>query len=70
MQVGDRPEGYVSPLQREVLGLCEVGEGMPVERFAFYQRVRAAYAIVQTGEMQAYANFIFAKGVIAEPALR
>ena len=76
MQVGDMPDGYLSPLQREVVALCEVDErtggahGEPVERFAFYQRVREAYAIVQTGEMQAYANFIFTKGVIADAAIR
>ena len=36
------------------------------ERFAFYERVSRAYAIVQTGELQAWANFLFKKGVIAE----
>jgi L-fucose mutarotase len=40
-----------------------------MERFAFYERARHAYVIVQTGEMQPYANFLFKKGVIAE-ALR
>ena len=38
----------------------------PVERFAFYERVRAAYAIVLTGEMQPFGNFILRKGVIGE----
>jgi L-fucose mutarotase len=40
-----------------------------VERFDFYKRTRAAFAILQVGEMQPYANFLFKKGVIAE-ALR
>ena len=35
----------------------------------FYERVRGAFAVVQTGERQGWANFIFKKGVIAE-ALR
>lgn len=74
MQVGDTPDGYVSPLQREVLALCAPGagkaEGEAVERFAFYELVKAAHAIVQTGEMQPFANFIFRKGVIADIALR
>lgn len=35
-----------------------------MERFSFYERVKQAYVIVQTGEMQPYANFIFKKGVI------
>jgi L-fucose mutarotase len=35
-----------------------------VERFAFYERAKNAYVIVQTGELAPYANFIFKKGVI------
>jgi len=35
-----------------------------VERFAFYQRARGAYAIVATGETALYANIILKKGVI------
>ena len=35
-----------------------------VERFAFYQRAREAYAIVATGETALYANIILKKGVI------
>ncbi|MEJ8822163.1 RbsD/FucU domain-containing protein [Variovorax humicola] len=71
MQVSDTPEGYRTALQREVIGqMCARGDAQPsqceaVERFAFYDRVGRAYAIVQTGEMQAFANFVFKKGVIA-----
>ncbi|MBM7563850.1 RbsD/FucU family protein [Paenibacillus sacheonensis] len=36
-----------------------------VERFAFYERARQAYAIVATGESALYANLILKKGVIA-----
>ncbi len=36
----------------------------PVERFAFYERAKTAYVIVQTGELAPYANFIFKKGVL------
>jgi L-fucose mutarotase len=35
-----------------------------VERFAFYERARKAYAIVATGEGALYANIILKKGVI------
>lgn len=35
-----------------------------VERFAFYERARKAYAVVATGETQIYANIIIKKGVI------
>lgn len=40
------------------------GQVEPVERFAFYERVRQASLIVQTGEATAYGNAMFAKGVI------
>ena len=38
----------------------------PVERHAFYERVRQAYAIVVTGEPQPWGNFILRKGVLGE----
>lgn len=36
-----------------------------MERFAFYDRAREAYAIVATGERSLYANIILKKGVVA-----
>lgn len=35
-----------------------------VERFAFYERAKEAYAVVATGEGALYANIILKKGVI------
>lgn len=35
-----------------------------VERFSFYERAKAAYAIVATGEKALYANVILKKGVV------
>ncbi|NMO97827.1 L-fucose mutarotase [Paenibacillus lemnae] len=35
-----------------------------VERFAFYERAKQAYAIVSTGETALYANIILKKGVV------
>lgn len=35
-----------------------------VERHAFYERARKAYAIVATGEMARYANIILKKGLV------
>jgi L-fucose mutarotase len=35
-----------------------------VERFAFYERARKAYAVLATSEMALYANIILKKGVI------
>jgi L-fucose mutarotase len=35
-----------------------------LERFAFYERVKGAYAIVQTGERRLYGNILLKKGII------
>ena len=35
-----------------------------MERFAFYQRAKEAYAVIATGEEAIYANIIIKKGVI------
>ncbi len=37
-----------------------------VERFAFYERAKRAYAVVATGETVIYANIILKKGVVIE----
>lgn len=75
MQVSGRPAGYRSALQRDVIARmqasCAATETQceATERFAFYERVSRAYAIVQTGEMQPFANFLLKKGVIAHDLL-
>jgi L-fucose mutarotase len=35
-----------------------------IERFAFYQRTREAFAVVATGETRLYGNLLLRKGVI------
>jgi len=50
--------------------VIDAAEGRPwtmgtVERFAFYERARQAYAVIATGERRFYGCFIFKKGVIA-----
>lgn len=35
-----------------------------IERFAFYERAKKAYAIVASGEMAIYANILLKKGVV------
>lgn len=35
-----------------------------VERFAFYERAKNAYAVIATGESALYANIILKKGVV------
>ncbi|MFD0695272.1 L-fucose mutarotase [Paenibacillus sp. GCM10027628] len=39
-----------------------------VERFAFYERAKQAYAVIATGESAQYANIILKKGVIVSHA--
>ena len=35
-----------------------------IERFAFYERAKKAYCVIQTGERRFYGCFIFKKGVV------
>jgi len=37
-----------------------------IERFKFYERSREAYAVVQTGALELYANIILKKGVVKQ----
>ena len=37
-----------------------------VERFAFYEKAKDAYAVIATGETALYANVILQKGVVVE----
>lgn len=37
-----------------------------VERFAFYERARKAYAVIATSETALYANILLRKGVVTE----
>lgn len=74
MQVCGSEPGYRSALQRETLAVLEQqglqnGQAQGVERFAFYELTRKACAIVVTGELQPWSNFIVHKGVLGE-ALR
>ena len=50
-------------------GILEKHGGAQVEhmeRFAFYERAKAAYAVIATGESAIYANVILKKGVVKE----
>jgi L-fucose mutarotase len=37
-----------------------------LDRFAFYERARNAFAVVRTGELRPYGNAILVKGVVNE----
>ena len=71
MHVSGQSEGYLSALQREVMHLLTPQmlpgqSAQAIERFAFYERTASAFAIVLTGELQPYGNFLLRKGVIGE----
>ncbi len=68
MEVVDAPD-EIPAVQAEVQAVINRSEGrertiVPVERFAFYDRARAAYAVIQTGERRFYGCFMLRKGVI------
>ncbi|MBO5558810.1 RbsD/FucU domain-containing protein [Ruminococcus sp.] len=42
-------------------GVSAIGE---IERFAFYEEAKTAYAIIATGEKAVYANVMLQKGVV------
>lgn len=37
-----------------------------IDRFAFYERAKNAYAVIATGESAVYANILLKKGVVRE----
>jgi L-fucose mutarotase len=66
----DGSPGEVPPVQREVQAAVDDAEGRPrpmggVERFAFYDEARAAYAVVATGEPRFWGCILLKKGVVA-----
>jgi L-fucose mutarotase len=72
MQVGDDPD-LVPPVQAEVQVEVDSAEGRsrplpPIERFAFYDLAKTAYAVVQTGERRFYGCFMLRMGVIPPEA--
>ena len=59
----------VPPVQQEVQAAIDAAEGKAwpmgsIERFAFYERAKRAYCVIQTGERRFYGCFVFSKGVI------
>lgn len=69
MEVVGAPD-KLEPVQAEVQVEIDLAEGKPwplmgIERFAFYERAKKAYCVIQTGERRFYGCFAFRKGVIA-----
>ena len=72
MEVVGNPN-EVLPVQLEVQKVVDAAEGkswpmIGVERYAFYERAKQAYAVIQTGERRFYGCFAFRKGVIPPDA--
>ncbi len=72
MEIVGSPD-EVPPVQQEVQAAINAAEGkdwpmMSIERFAFYERAKNAYCVVQTGDRRFYGCFAFRKGVIPPDA--
>ncbi len=68
MEIVGAPD-EVTPVQLEVQAVVDKANGEPlkmigVERYAFYERAKSAYAVIQTHERRFYGCFAFRKGVI------
>lgn len=65
--VGGKPD-QVDPVHQEIIDCCAQHEPkVPVTKLIgadFYNRVKAAHTVVQTGEPRLYANVVLRKGVI------
>ncbi|MFC5587059.1 RbsD/FucU family protein [Nitratireductor kimnyeongensis] len=68
MQMVDDPDGIppvVAEFQAVINKIADnPAEIRPLERFAFYDRAREAFAVIQTGERRFYGNVILKKGVL------
>ena len=63
----------IPPVQAEVQKAIDKAEGKSwpmgsIERFAFYERAKTAYAVIVTGDTRFYGCFVFKKGVIPPKA--
>jgi L-fucose mutarotase len=59
--VPDPVMDFAEVFTRHRLDDCEIGT---LERHAFYERARRAFALVRTGEMRPYGNILLVKGVV------
>jgi L-fucose mutarotase len=67
MQVVGDPLATPPAVADFVQQLAASGNNAPIDtidRFAFYDRTRAAFAVLVTGEHRAYGNILLRKGVI------
>lgn len=72
MEIVGKPD-EIPPVQQEVQTVINAAEGrswpmVPIERYAFYERAKQAYCVIQTGERRFYGCFALRKGVIPPDA--
>ena len=72
MEIVGSPD-ELPPVQQEVQAVIDKAEGKSwplksIERFAFYEKARKAYCVIQTGERRFYGCFVLTKGVIPPDA--
>jgi L-fucose mutarotase len=63
---GDSLDPQVEAAYRQAIGQAGADAESPIERierFAFYERAEACFAVVMTGEMAKYGNLILKKGL-------
>jgi L-fucose mutarotase len=68
MEVAGDPDALPEPVREFAAvftnhGLADAEIGH-LERNAFYERARAAFAVVRTGELRPYGNILLVKGVV------
>jgi L-fucose mutarotase len=72
MEIVGKPN-EIPPVQKEVQKEIDAAERKPwpmisIERYAFYERSKKAYCVIQTGERRFYGCFAFRKGVVPPDA--
>ena len=72
MEIVGKPK-EVPPVQAEVQVEIDKAEGKSwpmgsIERFAFYERAKKAYCVIQSADRRFYGCFVFKKGVIPPDA--
>ncbi|ESY72131.1 RbsD/FucU family protein [Mesorhizobium sp. M0051] len=72
MEIVGKPD-EIPAVQNEVQKEIDAAEGkswpmVAVERYAFYERAKQAYCVIQTGERRFYGCFAFRKGVVPPDA--
>jgi L-fucose mutarotase len=72
MEVVGKPD-EIPQVQKDVQKQIDAAEGkswpmISIERYAFYERAKQAYCVIQSGERRFYGCFAFRKGVIPPDA--